>query len=106
MIDGSPVVIGDTVYVLGIGSGFVTSVNVDGGFTVKTGNGEAFYRDGGYIGNQRRVYWSDPFIIMPPKNRRLWRAFVKVAVALYAQIEAISKFGEVMSDDEDIVEKS
>ena len=87
MIDGSPVMIGDIVHVLGIGSGTVTSVKKDGGFSVRTGNGEAYYRTGGYIGNQRRVFWADPVIILPPKDRRLWRAFVKVSRALYEQLE-------------------
>ena len=93
MLDGSPVAIGDSVYVLGIGSGTVTSVNVDGGFTVRAGSGEAYYRDGGFIGNQKRVFWADPLIITPPKNRRLWRAFVQIATLLFAKVEEVYQYG-------------
>lgn len=101
MINGSPVNIGDAVYVLGIGSGTVTAIQNDGGFTVKTGSGSAHYRDGGYIGNQRRVYWTDPFILDPPKNRRLWRAFVKVVLMLYSQFTVLSA-GAGENDEETV----
>lgn len=105
MLDGQPVVLGDSVFVMGLGTGTVTSVNSDGGFTVKTGTGESFFRDGGYIGNQKRVYWADPYIITPPKNRRLWRAFVGLAVALYEKVEVIYRLGG-HDNDEAPVEKS
>lgn len=95
MIDGSPVYIGDTVHVLGIGSGMVIAVNADGGFTVRTGRGETTFRDGGYIGNQRRVYWADPLIVTPPKDRRLWRAYVTVAQHLYDQAANFYHLGEL-----------
>lgn len=89
MIDGQPVCIGDVVYILGIGAGTVISTNIDGGFTVRTGNGDVYYRAGGYLGNQRRVYWNDPFIVIPPKNRRMWRAFVKIATILFGQMQEL-----------------
>lgn len=101
MLDGYPVLIGDTVHILGIGAGQVVSVNADGGFTVRTGSGDAYYRDGGFIGNQRRVYWADPMIVVPPKNRRLWRAFISVATVMYKQLETVLKMGgwdETVSD--------
>lgn len=103
MLDGYPVSIGDTVFVMGIGSGSVVSVNADGGFTVRTGTGDAYFRDGGYIGNQKRVYWEDPFIITPPKNRRLWRAFVQMANSLFSQVDTIYRLGG--HTDEEPVEK-
>lgn len=93
MLDGYPVLIGDTVHVLGIGSGQVVSVNSDGGFTVRTGAGDAYFRAGGLIGNQRRVYWADPMIITPPKNRRFWRTFVNLATVLYNQLDTVLKMG-------------
>ena len=93
MLDGYPVAIGDPVYVMGIGSGVVTSTNADGGFSVRAGAGELYYRDGGYIGNQKRVFWADPMILTPPKNRRLWRCFVNVASVLYSQLEKVYKLG-------------
>lgn len=97
MLDGYPVNVGDSVYVLGIGSGTVTSINSEGGFSVKTGNGEIYYRDGGYIGNQRRVYWEDPMIITPPKNRKFWKAFVAVTKVLYQQAATFYKQGATIN---------
>lgn len=94
MLDGSTVNIGDSVYVLGVGGGTVTSVNADGGFTVRTGNGEAYYRNGGYIGNQKRVFWADPYIVLPTKDRRFWRAYVQMASSLYSQAREFYRYGE------------
>lgn len=99
MLDGYPVEIGDVVYILGIGAGTVTGVNVSGGFTVKTGVGETFYRDGGYIGNQKRVYWSDPFLVTPVKDRRFWRAFVRMVNKLYAESKEFYRYGEEETSD-------
>lgn len=93
MLDGYPVNIGDVVYSLGVGTGTVTAVNADGGFSVKHGNGEVYYRDGGYIGNKKRVYWADPLIIVPPKDRRVWRAFCKIVVSLWGQLNTFTKLG-------------
>lgn len=105
MLDGYPVSLGDSVFVMGLGTGTVTSVNTDGGFTVKTGTSESYFRDGGYIGNQKRVYWADPYIITPPKNRRLWRAFVGLAVVVYEKVNTIFQLGG-HEDAEEPVEKS
>lgn len=95
MMDGSPVHIGDVVYVLGLGAGTVSSVRDDGGFTVKTAGGEAYYRDGGYIGNQRRVYWHDPLIIIPPKDNKLWDAHKKMSQANFAMLEQLHRQGVI-----------
>lgn len=100
MLDGYAVNMGDVVYVVGVGSGTVTGVNMDGGFTVKTGNGETFYRDGGYIGNQKRVYWSDPYIVTPPKDRRFWRAYVHMAEKLFSEAKEFYRYGEATADNE------
>lgn len=83
MVNGYPVHIHDTVFVLGVGAGTVTAISADGGFTVKTGQGESHFRDGGYLGNQRRVYWSDPILLDPPKDHFLWTAFVEVVKVIY-----------------------
>lgn len=100
MLDGYPVNIKDVVYVLGVGSGTVTSITADGGFTVRTGNGEAFYRDGGYVGNQKRVFWSDPMIVTPPKDRRFWRAYVRMAQLLFKEGKEFYKYGDEIVDTE------
>lgn len=93
MMDGAEVHIGDTVYVLGIGAGTVSSVRDDGGFTVKTAGGEAYYRAGGFVGNQRRVFWHDPMIIVPPKDNRLWETYKAMTKNVYAMLEKLYREG-------------
>lgn len=93
MLDGYPVNMGDPVHVLGLGSGTVISTNMDGGFTVRVGTGEMYFRDGGYVGNQKRVFWADPMIVVPPKDTKFWRAFVKTATVLYEQAEVFYESG-------------
>lgn len=95
MLDGESVVIGDTVFVQGVGAGTVIRVEADGGFVVKTGNGQQHYRSGGMIGNVRKVYWHDPVIVTPPKNLRLWNAFVAMAKTDYAQVKGLFETGAV-----------
>ena len=103
MLDGYPVNVGDSVYVLGIGAGMVTSINSEGGFSVKAGNGEIYYRDGGYLGNQRRVYWADPLIVIPPKDRKFWKAFTTVCKTFYKQAATFNTLGDTV-DVEDTEE--
>ena len=77
MLNGSPVNVGDTVYILGIGTGRVVGTDESGGFSVQAGGrGTLYYRDGGMVGNARRVYWHDPVFIDPPKDLNLWTAFM------------------------------
>ena len=96
MIDGVEVKIGDTVFVLGFGHATVTSISDDGSFTVKVGrSGTQLIRSGGYIGNSRRVFWHDPFIIVPPKDDRLWQAFRSMALNDYAQLVELFRSGSI-----------
>lgn len=83
MLDGVQLSIGDTVYVLGIGYGSVHSVSSDGSFKVKIGRSIQEYRDGGMIGNVRKVYWHDPLFIVPPKDATLWAAFKEQSLYNY-----------------------
>ena len=87
MLNGSPVNVGDTVYILGIGTGKVVGTDESGGFSVQAGaRGTLYYRDGGMVGNARRVYWPDPVFIDPPKDLNLWTAFMDSAKGLYSSI--------------------
>lgn len=72
MIDGYNVNVGDTVYIIGVGRGTVSSIADDGSFSVKVGRGVQHFSDGGMVGNTRRVYWHDPVIMNPPKDINLW----------------------------------
>ena len=87
MLDGESVSIKDSVYVLGVGYCPVSGVNPDGSFTVKTRQGETFFRAGGLIGNKRRVYWHDPMRFAPPKSATLWNAIKKLCENVYEQVE-------------------
>lgn len=98
MIDGYPVRVNDSVFVIGSGIGTVTKVSTDG-FYVKTGRGEVHYRTGGYVGNQRRVYWHDPIFILPPKNRGLWKATINLSIQFYQELAKLCEFEEDVDDD-------
>lgn len=101
MIDGHPVRVKDNVFVLGVGNGVVTKVAPDG-FYVKTSRGESNYRTGGFVGNQRRVFWHNPVFLLPPKNRKLWKAATELAIVLYTNLEKLCEFKE--DTDEEVVE--
>jgi len=99
-LDGYEVNIGDAVYVLGQGSGTVRIVSPDGSIKVQTGRGIMHFADGGFVGTQRRLYWSSPILedknhnqILPTKNLKLWRAFQAVAIVLYNQMMALDSQG-------------
>lgn len=96
MLDGIDVKIGDNVFVLGFGSAQVTSVSADGSFVVKVGrSGTQTIRSGGFIGNSRRVYWHDPYIIIPPRDSQLWNAFKTMALNDYSQLVGLFRSGKV-----------
>lgn len=95
MLDGVQLAIGDVVFVLGIGAGTVVRIESDGGFTVRTGNGQQHYRAGGKIGNVRKVFWHDPLLVIPPRDLRLWNAFKAMAQSNYAQLVALFKSGAI-----------
>ena len=84
MLDGVEVNVKDTVFVLGQGYGTVASVSADGSFKVKIGRSTQEYRDGGLIGNVRKVYWHDPLFVVPPKDATLWATFKEQALYNYA----------------------
>lgn len=98
MIDGHPVRVGDNVFVLGVGNGAVTKVATDG-FYVKTSRGESHYRSGGFVGNQRRVFWHNPVFMLPPKNKKLWKAATELSLVVYDNLEKLCKFEEEADDD-------
>lgn len=102
MLDGQTVSIGDSVYVLGIGSGTVSSVSADGSFAVKLGNNGGNFRclDGGYVGNVRKVFWHDPLILIPPKNLKLWTNLKKMAQQDYEQLMSFLRDGLVKTEQD------
>lgn len=93
MLDGVEVNVNDTVFVLGIGYGTVSSVSADGSFKVKIGRGTQEYRDGGMLGNVRKVFWHDPLFIVPPKDATLWATFKEQALYNYSLMVRILQGG-------------
>lgn len=85
----------DPVFVLDKGPGYVTRVNVDGGFEVKiAGRTSPLYLqpDGSIGGSGRQVaYYYDPVIVQPLKDLRLWSAYVRIAKQLYDEFVAMGK---------------
>lgn len=104
MLDGVQVNIKDKVYVLGIGYGEVTSVSADGSFKVRIHNSVQEYRDGGMIGNIRKVFWHDPLFIVPPKEPSLWQLFKEQSLynykVLIRVLQGDIKAPEAESEDE------
>lgn len=93
MLDGSEVKLGDSVYVVALGSGTVTAVSADGGFSVKIGNSTFSIRADGYVGNVKKVYWHDPKVIVPPKDLHLWTTFQKMATTNYKMLQELFREG-------------
>lgn len=101
MIDGIPVKLNDRVFITGLGYGIVSKLAPDGGFFVRLGNrGDLSLTTGGMINNTRRAYWADPFIISPPRNRKLWNSFMSIAKYTYSVLEQIYNAQEAI-DEED-----
>lgn len=93
MLDGVEVNVRDVVYVLGLGYGEVVSVSTDGSFKVKIQRSTQEYRDGGKIGNVRKVYWHDPLFIVPPKDATLWATFKEQALYNYSLLVKVLQGG-------------
>jgi hypothetical protein len=69
MLDGDDVQRGDAVWDVLLGAGHVEDAFPDGGFLVRYGQRSIRYSNGGYFGGARRVYWFNPVIYLPRKNR-------------------------------------
>jgi hypothetical protein len=89
MIDGYNVNVGDTVFILGVGRGTVSSIADDGSFSVKIGRGVQHFSDGGMVGNTRRVYWHDPVLFNPPKDVNVWNTIKQAAFYIKNLIERL-----------------
>lgn len=83
MIDGYQVLLGDTVWVVGMGTATVAKVEANGDFQIRSGSGMLAITKGGYLGKVRKVYWHDPLIIPPPKDVYVWHTFKKVAITVF-----------------------
>lgn len=74
MLDGFPVLVGDSVYDLLLQmAGNVSAVDGSGMFTVDFAGGRLLtYASGGSIAGVRRAYWLDPVLTLPQKNDQQW----------------------------------
>ena len=95
----------DSVFVLGQGSGRVVKVLPDnGGYVVAVpGRGEMHYSVSGTAGagRDRRLYYHDPVLVDPPKDRGLWRAYSDMSLAVYGKLYKLFLGGEVPDDGPD-----
>lgn len=100
-MDGELIHLGDQVYVLLKGNGTVTAVFQDGTFEVShSSGGPQIYTSGGMLGKSRRVFWQDPFLILPPRNSDLWNAYKRTTIPLYQELKALVMKGTVSDVDE------
>lgn len=94
-MDGAVVEINDQVYVLLHGMGTVTGIRSNGSIQIRTARGETQYPPSAYTGKDKRVYWHDPFLVVPPKHKLLWRGFRDLAIALFDNLLALFNTGQV-----------
>lgn len=103
MINGKAVSVGDRVYDKNNGYGRIVDVERDQSFTVqfsKTGNKR--FSQGGHFGKERRVYWHDPMIVDPMKNKALWTAFCTITKVIYELLNNLStRFNFNETEDKD-----
>lgn len=91
MINGNLINVGDRVYDKNNGYGRVIDVERDQSFTVsfsKTGNKR--FSQGGHFGKERRIYWHDPMVVDPMKNKALWTAFCTITRVIYDLLNTLS----------------
>lgn len=74
MLDGFPVLVGDSIYDLLLQmAGNVTAVDGSGMFTVSFGLSRTLtYATGGTVSGIRRAYWLNPVLTLPQKNDQQW----------------------------------
>jgi hypothetical protein len=94
---------GDKVYILGRGYGLVSLVDPDGGFGVKIeGHGSMLFNPDGTVGAfpVKRAYRDNPIVVEPTANARLWKAYVKLTRALYAELKALDAEGQILEPED------
>jgi hypothetical protein len=89
----------DSVYVLGFGPGTVVRVLPGaGGFVVNVpGRGDKHFTVDGCVGvgTDRRVYFQNPIVVEPPRNKKLWDAYVDLSRRLFELIGRLDKSGDL-----------
>lgn len=71
--------VGDDLYDIQLGYGKLTTLEPSGGFVLTFSGGRTLrYSRGGYVGTSRRVYWANPVIIEPSRDRAYWAEFTKL----------------------------
>jgi hypothetical protein len=87
---GDEVQVKDEVYVLHYGKGRVASRTPDdGGFNVEFPDHKVmhFSRSGCQGASARRlVFWHNPILAEPPRDKILWDGFARLAVHLYGEV--------------------
>lgn len=85
-INNENVAVNDRVFDITHGSGIVVSTQYND-IVVKFDNGLriAFDSTGSYAG-LRRLYWHNPVVVEPPKDKRLWGTLVECIVSIHAHL--------------------
>lgn len=84
-MDGQPVNLGDRVFDVAFGSGYVTYLAPDGGVTVVFDtNRSVGYSAGGVTRRftHRTLFWYNPVVVPPPKGAPNWNALSAAIRAL------------------------
>ena len=87
-ISNENVAIGDTVYDVTQGSGTVVSTMFNS-IQVKFKNGVSInYDDTGHYAGVRRLYWHNPVVLEPPKDRALWDTLSPIITSIHNLLKA------------------
>lgn len=81
------VVLNDRVFDIANGYGTVHSISTKK-FVVLFDNGRRIEFNGdGSLGGTRRIYWHDPIVIAPPRDKEKWKGFIKIIAAVLAVVD-------------------
>lgn len=90
MINGTSPIEGKQVYDIMSGYGRIISVEPDESFVVEfSKKSKLRFSSGGYLGNQRRIYWDNPIVVEPTATDKNWQVFLSVARQIYNLIKEI-----------------
>ena len=81
------VVIDDRVFDIANGYGTVHSISKKK-FVVLFDNGRRIeFNANGSLGGTRRIYWHDPIVVAPPRDKTKWEGFIRLIVAVLAVVD-------------------
>ena len=86
-LSGEQVVLNDRVFDIANGYGTVHSLSTKK-FVVLFDNGRRIeFNADGSLGGVRRIYWHDPIVVAPPRDKSKWDKFIGVIAAVLPLVD-------------------